>query len=131
MSRYQRGQRIHLTLDTASAPDALPVATIRRDGSATIVASFTMALPRPPHGYRKFFASFVVGAGFSLGTYQVEFAYSVAGTPYERSGSFEVVAGGDAAGDVISLHASTRPEGHYVLAQLSSGRLVRGRNPHL
>jgi hypothetical protein len=44
---------------------------------------------------------------------------------------FDLVPGGDSGGAVIALHATDRPEGRAVVAQLASGRLALGRNPHI
>ena len=67
----------------------------------------------------------------ALGTYSVSTAYAIGGVPATQASTFQVVAGGDSGGEIISLFEYDRPEGRYVLAQLGSGRLVQGRDPYL
>jgi hypothetical protein len=61
----------------------------------------------------------------------VYFYFTLAGVAYSASGSFDVVAGGDSGGRVMSLHSVDRPEARGLIAQVSSGRLVLGSNPTL
>jgi hypothetical protein len=47
------------------------------------------------------------------------------------SDTFDLIAGGDEGGAVVSMFAIDRPEARYVVGQLASGKLVQGRNPRL
>jgi hypothetical protein len=73
----------------------------------------------------------MIGEDYPLGTLSVKAAYSVSGVPASQDATLYVVDGGDSGGSVISLLGHTRPDAAYIVAQLSSGVLVQGRNPHL
>ena len=129
--RYQRGQQVPISLTLAGLADAPPLATIHDPNNALLGI---WKLPYQP-GYSPM--AFVYGSlirlqgGAALGTYQVTFSCSVGGQAQTQTATFDVVPGGDSGGEVISLYAYDRPEARYVLAQLGSGKLVQGRNPHL
>jgi hypothetical protein len=129
--RYQRGQYVVLGSSLDLLPDGPPVATVL-DPNNALFGQFP--IPYAPvagsPGY-EFAYPLSLPGGAVLGTYQVTIAYAVAGVPASITSSFDVVAGGDSGGQVISMYAYVRPEAKYVLAQLSSGKLVQGRNPHL
>jgi hypothetical protein len=128
LGRVQRGNYIALRLAATSQPDSLPTATIRDPGNS-ILDTVTMFIEGDD--FLGWSAIVWLGGGLALGTYQATYLYSVDGSPFTTTDQFEVVAGGDSGGKVISLFSYTRPEGSYVLAQLESGRLVQGKNPHL
>jgi len=79
----------------------------------------------------RFTASLFLGLGFPLGTYRVTFTYRAGGFDRSATTTFDVIAGGDPGGSVISMASYERPEARYVVAQLSSGRIVQGRNPSI
>lgn len=130
--RYQRGQQIPIALVIPSRSDSLPTATITDPSNALL--GTVLALPFLP-GYIP--ASFTYSTtirlpgGAELGTYQVSFAYTVAGVPLSSTYEFDAVAGGDSGGEVIAMFDYSRPEARYLLVQLATGKLVQGRNPHL
>lgn len=127
--RYQRGQLVTIGLTPPEGmPDSLPVASITDPDNALFA---TPHLPYTPNAGTSFSRSFRMPGGSPLGTYQVAISYSVAGTPGTAASSFDVVAGGDSGGEVISLYGYDRPEARFILAQLGSGKLVQGKNPHL
>lgn len=64
-----------------------------------------------------------LGPTYGTGTYLV--------TVQLEAVSFDVVAGGDPAGGVLSLYSTKNVQGWRVLAQLRSGALVTGSNPRL
>jgi hypothetical protein len=113
-----------------SMADNPPMATVT-DPNNALFGIF--ALPYAPIAGTAFNYALpvILPGGAALGTYQVAITYTIAGTPGTATSSFDVVAGGDSGGSVISLYAYDRPEARFVLAQLSSGKLVQGRNPHL
>lgn len=128
--RYQRGQSVLIGSQQTGHADAPPVAAIL-DPNAEAFA--TVLLPYAPvRGTDYTYATlFQLPGGAALGTYTVTITYAIDGTPWTDTSTFDVVAGGDSGGSVISLYAYDRPEARFVLAQLSSGKLVQGRNPHL
>jgi hypothetical protein len=129
--RYQRGQQIPIECDLSGKADVPPIATITDPNNALFG---TLRLPYIP-GYSP--TSFAyrslirLPGGAALGTYQVTFTFTISGLAGSTTASFDAVPGGDSGGEVISLYAYDRPEARYVLAQLGSGKLVQGKNPHL
>lgn len=131
--RCQRGQYAPLDVVIGTGmPFACPVASVTDPNNALFG---TYPLPyvglTTPGGFPRFHYDLYLPGGASLGTYQVAISYQTSGGTASESTSFTVVAGGDSGGSVISMYAYVRPEAKYVLAQLSSGKLVQGRNPHL
>jgi hypothetical protein len=127
LGRFQLGDVVRVEIATPDLPDDPPVAEVVAPGGVTL-RTVAMAYARDIGGFR---VRLRLGSDYGVGTYTVAIGYPVAGVPQSIETSFEVVAGGDAGGPVISLYAYDRPEGRYVLAQLGGGRLVQGRNPKL
>jgi hypothetical protein len=74
-----------------------------------------------------------LGSSFPAGRYRVSYHWTVGGYAGEAEDNFEVAAGGDPAGAVISLCWYERPHANFLIMQLdpASGRLLFGRNPSL
>ncbi len=68
---------------------------------------------------------------FTEGTYTVKYNWISGGVSYAELDTFEVMPGGNAGGAVISLYFYERPGARFLVQQLDSGRLVRGRNPRV
>jgi hypothetical protein len=128
--RYQRGQNVTIGSSLDAKSDNPPVATVHDPNNALFGTYLLPYAPVRGSGFN-YALPVILPGGAALGTYQVAITYSIAGTPGTVTSSFDVVAGGDSGGSVISLYAYDRPEARFVLAQLSSGKLVQGRNPHL
>lgn len=137
LGRFQRGEKIPLAVQVVDGsanpvePDAAPLATITDPSNATLAS---VRLPLAGSGMGQFGMAYFLGILFSsLGTYQVTYSYDYAeGTGQgTASDTFEVIAGGDEGGAVVSMFHIDRPEARYVVGQLASGRLVQGRNPRL
>ena len=127
LGRFRWGDEVDFTVTPTGPPPALPTATIT-DASSVTVASFSMwVLP----GLASFAGSVFLSSAWALGTFTVTCQFSVSGSPVTQVFTFDVVAGGDSGGDVISMYFYDRPEAGYVIAQLSGGLLAQGRNPHL
>ncbi len=129
---FQAGDIVPIALSTSvsgspAAPDFAPTSVITRPDSV-VLPTQTMGMNG---GSTDWLINFFLDGTSILGTYDIEFTFYVLGTEYTTTGSFIVVAGGDIGGDVISLYAFTRPDSQYILAQLTSGMVVCGRNPTL
>jgi hypothetical protein len=133
LGRFQPGQVVNISIQTVDSfdlpatPDAAPVAKIR-DSLNAVVFSGKMAMD----GSTKVFSlSVFVGISYPLGTYTVSYQWVVGGFHGTGSDTFDVIHGGDVGGRIISMYAYDRPEARYVVAQLTSGNVVQGRNPRL
>jgi hypothetical protein len=136
LGRFQAGQVVTVgvtTLDSGGSPatpDAAPAATVKDPGGNTV---WSGKLPMAPGAYppTAFALPVFVGVGYSLGTYTVSYTWAVGAFNGTASDTFTVIGGGDVGGRVISLYAYGRPEARFVVAQLSSGNTIQGRNPRL
>jgi hypothetical protein len=134
LGRFRLGQVVPLLAwvrdsdDSAIAADAPPLARVF-DQSGTLIDAFTLpALDR--YGILGLYGlPLRLGFGLEPGHFIVTYACLVGGRAFIATSVFEIVRGGDASGAVISLFASDRPEASYVLAQVTSGRILQGRNP--
>jgi hypothetical protein len=134
LGRYRLGQTVPLLLwvrdsdDSAAEADSPPVARVF-EADGTLAGSFTLpALDR--YGVDGLYGlPMRLGFGLDPGHFIVTYASLVGGRAFIAKAVFEIVRGGDASGAVISMFASDRPEASYVLAQVTSGRILQGRNP--
>lgn len=125
LGRFRHGDTVDVSVSLPSIPDSPPLATLYGP-TGQPVTSYYM----PTRDGLEFSVSPTVGA-WALGTFSVSIAYSISGVPSSLVVLFDVVPGGDSGGSIISMHVHSRPESNYVVAQLSSGVVVQGRNPHL
>lgn len=133
LGRFQQGQIVKISIatvdgnDLPATPDAAPVATIR-DPSNAVIFSGKLAMDG---GTQLFSLPIFVGISYPLATYTVGYTWSVGGFNGTGSDTFDVIHGGDVGGRIIAMYAYDRPEARYVVAQLTSGNIVQGRNPRL
>jgi hypothetical protein len=69
------------------------------------------------------------GATFTPAKYIVSYYTTCDGLTVTDTDYFEVRAGGDSDGNVLSMDYWTRPEGGVILAQLASGKIGTGASP--
>ena len=126
LGRFQQGQNVTIGVSTTAAPDAAPIATIK-DSSGDTIWSGGIALVAA----NTFSLSIFIGVVFSLGTFTVTYSWAIKGVAGTATDTFDVIGGGDPGGKVVSMYSYVRPDATYVVAQLSSGNTVQGRNPRL
>jgi hypothetical protein len=127
---FQAGDFVRISLATQVsgvpvAPDAAPVMVITNPSSVALPVQ-TMAMNGEDTSW---LVNFFLGNSSIVGIYRIVFTFFVSGVEYTDQGSFSVVPGGDIGGDVISVYSFARPDATYVLAQLTSGVIVCGKNP--
>lgn len=133
LGRFQPGQVVTIGVATVDgsdnpvAPLAAPVATVT-NSSSDVVFSGKIAMNLDT---MHFALPIFLGILYPLGTYTVSYTWSAVGFSGSASDTFEVIGGGDIGGRVISIYAYVQPQAQYVIAQLSSGNIVQGRNPRL
>lgn len=133
LGRFQLGQNVIFGLATNDAsgnpiaPDAAPTATVTYPNGSS-AGPIKLAMNTGP---TTFSIGWFLSADFALGTYTVSYQFRAGSYQGTGSDTFEVIAGGDQGGCIISMYAYDRPEARYVVAQLDSGNLVQGRNPRL
>ncbi len=126
--RFRRGDRVPMIFTLPTTPDYAPVAVVF-DQLGHQVSSFS--IPTLDSDRLVFSYPMFVSLAHSLSRFTVYLHYVVRGSASVVSATFDVIAGGDSGGDVISVFSVDRPEARSLVAQLSSGRLVVGANPRL
>lgn len=134
LGSYRQGERMPLTLQCRAAslapvlPLTAPRATVQ-GGPASVRYVFLLPPVDPAHAAGLFGLVMHLDRRFQPGRYGVRFEFDDAGSPRARAASFTVLPGGNPDGSVIAMYALHRPEAEFLLQQLDSGKLVKGRNP--
>lgn len=136
IGRYQHGDRIPIVLHCLdrqgepTEPISAPMCVVSL-ASGAAVESFSMPIADPAKVVGLFQAEIYVDASYSVGSYVVLLEAIVDGHPVVTSRQFEIVAGGNVAGEVQALEHWQRPEAAELVMQLGGGTLVSGRNPSI
>ena len=73
-----------------------------------------------------------LNSSFSAGRHYARYTYAISGTDYVDLDAFEILAGGNASGQYISLFHLDRPDGvDFVLGQIDQGGVVVNRGPKI
>lgn len=126
LGRYRRGDKVPLYLQLANTPDAPPIAVVLDSNSYTIA---TLTMPATDNPRTLFQLPLFIGLPYVIGSFTVYFHSLISGTATIQQATFDVIAGGDSGGGVVSLYALDRIEVRCIVAQLDSGVLVLGRSP--
>lgn len=133
--RVQLGEHIALGVlcldasDTPTAPDAAPLLEIF-SGTAKVLAKTIPALDR--FGTTGLFQiQQFLDERFAAGQYKAIYRWDIGSYEGMAEDTFEVVAGGNADGQIIAMHYYKRPHADFIVSQLNSGKLVKGRNPRI
>lgn len=131
LGRFQLGDRMAiplLTTDADYAPDlpaAAPVLKLYGPSGATVVVEYKM----PPVDKVNYPGLFMIpvhlGPLFSVGQWEAVMWYDSA----QQTANFDIIAGGNSDGHVIALHWYQRPHADFLVQQLDSRKIVKGRNP--
>lgn len=134
LGRYTLGQWVPLVAVTTNGamtpswPASVAVFSVY-DGAGARVYSGLM----PPLDLARLPGSFSylmrLGDTFALGHYVATITFALAGTTYSVENRFQVVAGGNPAGALVSLHSYQRPQADFVLGRLDSDQRLIARNP--
>lgn len=72
---------------------------------------------------------FKLDSRFAVGQYSVDYRYKLGATHVVETDHFEVIAGGNADGNVIAMTFYDRPHADFLVYQLDTGKIAAGRNP--
>ena len=132
--RRQVGEEIPLTVLTVNAagtpsfPAAAPHLDIYSSTAKVVEGQLLPVMDRT--GVTGLFGHRMrLGGEFSPGRYSVVYRWKVGDYYGQSTDTFEVVAGGHGDGTVIAAHWYERPHADFLVLQLDSGKLVRGKNP--
>jgi hypothetical protein len=121
LGRFRLGDVVPIPFTPTAPPDAPPEATISGPAAEQVRPMATW------DGGQTFFCHERLTQPYDVGAHAIAVTSSAGRADY----TFDVVEGGDRGSTVIALHYVSGPDGSQVIAQLASGQLVLGRNPHL
>lgn len=110
------------------APDLAPTANIY-SVSAGPVAQYSLPPADRPGATGLFARAIHLDARFSVGRYAVHYSWLVSGAARASCDVFDILTGGHADGAVIALYPYHCPHAEFLVQQLDSRKLVKGRNP--
>lgn len=133
--RYPLGEEVPLSVlcrnnaRTPTAPVAAPAAAIWL-GSTKIQ---TITLPAIDRAALTglFGKGLFLGAAYTTGLYEVFYTYTVGSLAVVEVDQFEVVDSGDPNGSVIAMYGFERPQATFLVHQVDSGKIKRGKNPRV
>lgn len=136
MGRLKLGDELSVQFRCVDQDDR-PASLIRTPRVSVYVGGSRVASDRLVRSDRDvdglFVARMQLGQGWSAGKLILHVRYEAATATGTYNGRIvahaEIVGGGDPAGETISLYSFARPDGRYIVAQMSQGRIYRGRNP--
>lgn len=135
--RWQLGEHVPMQVQCRNstgapvAPTAAPTLSVYDSSGTRIVNEKTIpVLDR--FGTTGLFGIWLyLTSAFAAGQYAAVYSWTSGVFTGRFVEQFEVVAGGNADGAVISMYYYQRPHARFVVQQLDSGRLVKNRNPSL
>lgn len=113
------------------APDAAPTLSIYDSSGSAVLKDKTFP-PRDQQNATGLFEHFVrLGADYSTGFYSVFYKWSSSAFNGRESDWFEIMEGGPREGAVIAMHFFETPGADFLVQQLDSGQIKRGKNPKI
>lgn len=134
IGRYNLGQRVPITFLTrnasrvASTPDASPVLRIYTAAGSLLAAKVAPPLDKA-HVTGLFDYSLVLNSSYATGIYDVHISWLISSSPFQTMRRFEVLAGGDSDGALISQHHYERPHAEFLVQRADSDQRILTRNP--
>lgn len=136
LGRYQLGQFVPLTVQCldASGTPTLPTGPPTIDvwlGSTLIVAAKEIPILDRYGVTAMFRYRLPLDGRFSAGSYMVSYTYTVGSLVVFDIDAFQITAGGDINGAVISMTEFVRPHAKFIVYQTDQRLLLYGKNPRL
>lgn len=121
------------TLDASRrpvAPTTCPVLDVYSSAGTKVVSKL---IPIEDAGAVTGFFNYrlFISPAFDVGKYTAVYHWNDGSHAGAEVDVFEVIGGGNNEGTVISMREFVRPHARFVVHQLDSGKLKRGRNPRL
>jgi len=139
LGRYQRGSEIYITLQatkqdgvTPDVPESAPFIQVYIDGNPPLLLQTVVMSAYQPGAFPgSFRASMFLGNLYtSTGDHFCVVRWVDSdGLPCTQAYRFELIAGGDGNGSIISMTEVVRPDARYLLCQTDAGNLIRRKNP--
>lgn len=113
---------------TPTLPDSAPVAKIFTGAG---VLKETVTLPCQDLTDKVFGKRHRISSSYSAGRHLVIYQWIISSVTYQQADVFDVIAGGDADGNVIGMEHLSQPAGRYLVYETEAGNVVSGLNPAL
>lgn len=133
LGRHQLGSRISLAIQCVNAsgvpslPDNPPLSRVF--STSALIQSKEMPIVDRYVVTGYFVLPLFLGTAFSAGHYTVEYLYRVGSDYGVAEDSFEVIAGGNVAGQVMNMYFYHRPHADFIVSGMDTGIIFPGRNP--
>lgn len=116
-----------------AAPTAAPQYTIYDSSDTVVTGADDVSMPIQAKGERTgwFHAAVLLGSNFSTGHYNWRITWANDGDNFAITGSFDVVAGGNAKGGVIGLEFLRSPHANHVVQMTEDGTVEFRKGPYL
>jgi hypothetical protein len=134
IGRYQLGETLPLLAQThdangvAATPADVPTVKIWNSAGALVLARKMPSIERFTQTGRFLLPVFLNGV-FATDLYRAVYHYNVSTYRGLDVDYFQVIDGGNADGNVISMYFFDRPQAKYIVYQTDAGVLIQGRNP--
>lgn len=132
--RFQVGKEITYRFLTRNgngspvAPDDAPLAFVYDGSGNTISAASKVPSEDYPLKTGLFEGRIFLDERFSTGKYSIRISWVISGTEYSTTMFFEIIPGGDGAGQITSMYYHQRPNASFVVNGRDSGRIYKGKN---
>lgn len=133
--RYQLGEELPLLIqcvdDVGSpvAPNAAPVAHIWSE--TALVKSLSIPAMDQQTVTGLFGMRLFLGGAFAAGIHQVLYKYTAGSFTNVITQMFQILPGGDPDGAVVSMYGFRLPFATFLVHQLDSGKVQKGKNPRV
>ena len=135
LGRQQLGSVLDIYLqcvdsaDTPSIPTNPPQLKVRF--GTTVVLAAEMPVIEKSVRTGRFYYPLKLANQFTTGHYNFTCFYKVSTFHGFLNGTFEIIAGGDAGGQVLNMYFFDRPHADFVVYGTEFGSVYRGRNPQV
>jgi len=133
LGRFFTGEILPLVFQCADAngtptvPSNAPYIDLR--GSGGQITQVQMPVLDKPNTTGLFMYPLLLNSSFTTGRYSATYFANAGGYPNLEVDAFEVVAGGDSEGAVITQAFWSRPEASYLVQQTEAGSVLLKRGP--
>ena len=136
LGRFRQGDTIVLPLNaTDSAPNGVvltrPPNVKVFDASGNLLLSGMVPAFDTLRSVALFEYRLQLGTAFPAGRYLAAFSYTASGSQFLKSVAFDVLPGGDPAGQIVSMYFLQRPHADILVQKTDAGKRYFKRAPYL
>lgn len=112
-------------------PTYVPGIKVKRASDEATVLNQLMPVVDKTVQVGLFCSRIFLGSLFAVGMHSVTMTYTVGAKVGIENRVFEVMAGGDPRGQVLSLYYLHKPHNDYLVYQAEAGVILKGTNPRI